>query len=90
MAFRQARLNNLTNRLGFVVDLAKRVAERQGETDSPRYLALTHLSERLRQGRLNVRRYIWPGVADRIGTQLAACKSAHRGAVLASPDELAA
>jgi len=50
----QARLTNLTNRLGFVVDLAKRVAERNGETDSPRYHALTQLSERLRQSRLDV------------------------------------
>jgi len=51
---RQARLSNLTNRLGFVVDLAKRVAEERGETDSSRYQALTRLSEALRQSRLDV------------------------------------
>jgi transcriptional regulator with XRE-family HTH domain len=50
----QARLTNLTNRLGFVVDLAKRVAERNGETDSFRHHALSQLSERLRQSRLDV------------------------------------
>lgn len=50
----KARLTNLTNRLGFVVDLARRVLEREGETDSPRYHALTHLLERLRQSRLDV------------------------------------
>jgi transcriptional regulator with XRE-family HTH domain len=50
----RARLCNLTNRLGFVADLARRVAEREGETDSSRYHALTRLSERLRQSRLDV------------------------------------
>jgi transcriptional regulator with XRE-family HTH domain len=50
----QARLLNLTNRLGFVVDLAKRVLERNSETNSPRYHALTHLSEALRSSRLDV------------------------------------
>jgi hypothetical protein len=50
----QARLSNLTNRLGFVVDLARRVAEKNGETDSPRYHALTRLSEALRSSRLDV------------------------------------
>ena len=50
----QARLMNLTNRLGFVVDLAKRVLERRSETSSPRYHAFTHLSEALGSGRLAV------------------------------------
>lgn len=50
----QARQSNLTNRLGFVVDLARRVAETKGETDSPRYRALTRLSEDLRRSRLDV------------------------------------
>lgn len=51
---RQARLSNLTNRLGFVVDLTRKVAEEKGEMDSPRYQALTRLSEALRQSRLDV------------------------------------
>jgi len=50
----QARLLNLTNRLGFVVDLARRVLERNNETNSPRCHALTHLSETLRSSRLDV------------------------------------
>ena len=50
----QARLLNLTNRLGFVVDLAKRVLERNSETNSPRYHALTRLSDTLGAGRLAV------------------------------------
>ena len=50
----QARLMNLTNRLGFVVDLARRVLERKSETDSARYHALTHLSEALGSSRLAV------------------------------------
>lgn len=50
----QARLSNLTNRLGFVVDLARRVVEKIGETDSPRYHGLTRLSETLRSSRLDV------------------------------------
>ena len=51
---RQARLTNLTNRLGFVVDLARRVAGREGGTDSLLYRALADLSERLRKSRLDV------------------------------------
>lgn len=51
---RQARLTSLTNRLGFVVDLARRVLERECEMDSPRYRVLTHLLGRLRQSRLDV------------------------------------
>ncbi|PYY14478.1 MAG: hypothetical protein DMG61_03955 [Acidobacteria bacterium] len=50
----QARLLNLTNRLGFVVDLARRVLERTSETNSPRYHALSHLSDTLSAGRLAV------------------------------------
>jgi transcriptional regulator with XRE-family HTH domain len=50
----QARLLNLTNRLGFVVDLARRVLERSNETNSPRYQGLTHLAETLRSGRLAI------------------------------------
>src|SRR5262249_37283386 len=65
----QARLLNLTNRLGFVVDLARRVLERSRTADPPRknrarddndyssshrYQALTRLSEALRAGRLAV------------------------------------
>ena len=50
----QARLKNLTNRLGFVVDLARRVLERRSETHSPRYNNLTSLSEALRSSRLAV------------------------------------
>ena len=49
---RQARLLNLTNRLGFVVDLARRVAQTKGET--ARYDALTRWSESLRRSRLDV------------------------------------
>lgn len=48
----QARVRNLTNRLGFLVDLAKRVAERAGDADTPRVRALSRLSERLRPSRL--------------------------------------
>jgi transcriptional regulator with XRE-family HTH domain len=50
----KARLLNLTNRLGFVVDLARRVAESGEKTDSPRYHALTQLSDSLRLSRLDV------------------------------------
>lgn len=50
----QARLLNLTNRLGFVVDLARRVLERNSEMNSSRYHALTNLSEVLRSSRLDV------------------------------------
>jgi hypothetical protein len=50
----QARLLNLTNRLGFVVDLALRVAERKGETNSERYRTLTNLANTLRGSRLDV------------------------------------
>ena len=48
----QTRLLNRTNRLGFIVDLAKGVLEMKGEIDSKRYRALSHLSESLRVSRL--------------------------------------
>lgn len=50
----EARSLNLTNRLGFVVDMARRVLERRSETNSPRYRALTHLSNALSSSRLAV------------------------------------
>lgn len=48
----QARLRNLTNRLGFVVDLAKSVAERQDGADSARVHSVAQLKDALRAGRL--------------------------------------
>jgi transcriptional regulator with XRE-family HTH domain len=48
----QSRLRCLTNRLGFVVTLAKQVAGRSGDTTSERYQTLTKLEEELRQSRL--------------------------------------
>jgi transcriptional regulator with XRE-family HTH domain len=48
----QARLLNVTNRLGFAVDLARRVCERNGETKTSRYRALSGLADSLRVGRL--------------------------------------
>ena len=50
---RQARLLNLTNRMGFVVDLAREVARTKTAEDSPEYEALTKLSEALRPSRLD-------------------------------------
>jgi len=50
----KARLLNLVNRLGFVVDLARRVAENSKETASPRYRALSRLADSLRLSRLDV------------------------------------
>jgi transcriptional regulator with XRE-family HTH domain len=50
----QSRQLNLTNRLGFVVDLALRVAEKNGGKDSARYRALTNLGNTLRLSRLDV------------------------------------
>ena len=47
----QARLLNLTNRLGFFVDLAKRVATKNG-AESAQYRALAQLSNQLRPSRL--------------------------------------
>jgi transcriptional regulator with XRE-family HTH domain len=51
---KQARLLNLTNRLGFVVDLARLVDERNNRTDSSRYRALSRLADSLRLSRLDV------------------------------------
>jgi transcriptional regulator with XRE-family HTH domain len=48
----QARLRNLTNRLGFVVTLAKEVLLRKGETTSDRYKSLTALETKLSESRL--------------------------------------
>ncbi|MFZ3212051.1 MAG: helix-turn-helix transcriptional regulator [Terriglobales bacterium] len=50
---RQARLHNLSNRLGFVVALAKQVSASAGGTDSARYRALNRLEARLRESRLD-------------------------------------
>jgi len=49
----QARLRNLSNRLGFVVTLAKGVSERQGDTHSKRYQALVCLEQQLAESRLD-------------------------------------
>lgn len=51
---KQARLLNVTNRLGFVVDLARGVLELKGETDSPRARSLDRLADALRLSRLDV------------------------------------
>ncbi len=48
----QARLHNLTNRLGFTVTLAKQVAEQKGETTSDVYRALAKLEQELLRSRL--------------------------------------
>ena len=47
---RQAKLHDLQNRLGFVVTLARRLAERAG--DQPKTLALNDLEMRLERSRL--------------------------------------
>ena len=49
----QARLRNLTNRLGFVVTLAKEVLLRKGEDASERYRCLTLLETKLNESRLD-------------------------------------
>lgn len=49
----QARLRNLTNRLGFVVTLAKEVLLRKGENTSERYHSLTVLETLLSESRLD-------------------------------------
>lgn len=49
---RQARMLNLTNRLGFVVALAMRVAERRGHESSDVYQNLVALESALTQSRL--------------------------------------
>jgi|SRR5579862_152014 len=48
----QARLRNLTNRLGFVVTLALQVLERKGETASGPYESLALLEKGLKESRL--------------------------------------
>jgi transcriptional regulator with XRE-family HTH domain len=48
----QGRLFNVTNRLGFAVDLARRVCELNGETKTSRYCALNKLAGSLGAGRL--------------------------------------
>jgi transcriptional regulator with XRE-family HTH domain len=50
----QARLRNLSNKLGFVVDLARRAAEQQDTPTSRHYVSLGQLRENLRQSRLDV------------------------------------
>lgn len=50
---RQAKLHDLTNRLGFVVTLAKEVAASVDGTTSTRRLALEGLEEQLRASRLD-------------------------------------
>ena len=49
----QARLRNLSNRLGFVVALAKGVSEKQGDTQSDCYQALLRLEQQLSESRLD-------------------------------------
>ncbi|HEX8817322.1 MAG TPA: helix-turn-helix transcriptional regulator [Terriglobales bacterium] len=49
----QARLRNLTNRLGFVVTLAKEVLARKGETASDCYNCLSALETKLSESRLD-------------------------------------
>jgi DNA-binding XRE family transcriptional regulator len=49
----EARLRNLTNRLGFVATLSKEVARRSGDTTSQRYQSLLKLEEDLLQSRLD-------------------------------------
>lgn len=49
----QARVRNLTNRLGFVVTLAKQVLARKGETTSERYNSLSLLESMLMESRLD-------------------------------------
>ena len=48
----QARLRNLTNRLGFVVTLARQVLAGKGETGSERYHSLGLLESELKESRL--------------------------------------
>jgi transcriptional regulator with XRE-family HTH domain len=50
----QARLHRLSNRLGYVVHLAKRVAEERGDVHSPTYRALASLESALRASRFDV------------------------------------
>lgn len=48
----QARLHSLSNRLGYVVHLAKRVLENRGEVESPAYRELDELANELSASRL--------------------------------------
>lgn len=50
---RQARLENLSNRLGFTVSLARAAAERRNQQESSAYKTLTRLEEELRKSRLD-------------------------------------
>jgi hypothetical protein len=49
----QARLLNLSNRLGFVVTLSKEVLVNRGENNSTRYQSLLQLENQLRASRLD-------------------------------------
>jgi transcriptional regulator with XRE-family HTH domain len=49
----QARLRNLTNRLGYVVTLAKQVLARRGGSGSERYNSLALLESQLKESRLD-------------------------------------
>jgi len=49
----QARVRNLTNRLGFVVTLAMQVLARKGEEESERYHSLALLEADLKESRLD-------------------------------------
>ena len=49
----QARVRNLSNRLGFVVTLAKEASARMGDNTSVRYQALEQLEAQLRESRLD-------------------------------------
>lgn len=48
----QARLHNLQNRLGYLANLAKRVAEKRGDAESASYRALASLEGELELSRL--------------------------------------
>lgn len=50
----QARLHNLQNRLGYLVNVAKRVAEERGEAESATHRALAALEGELEMSRLAV------------------------------------
>jgi hypothetical protein len=50
----QARLNNLSNRLGFTVSLARRAAERHDQQETVAYEVLTALEEELSKSRLDL------------------------------------
>ncbi len=49
----QARLRNLSNRLGFVVTLARQIEERNSGTGSSTFLTLHSLEQQLRESRLD-------------------------------------